>query len=1195
MYTKYIRKPGMPEGICRKTLLIMRLTSMIFLAFLMQVPVVGFAQKITLSEKNASLVRIFSKIKSQIGYDFVADGSVLKAAKPVNLQVKNMELQEVLEVIFKNQPLAFEIQNNMVVVRKKENTLTQHVTITIHNVDIRGLVMNERGEPMAGASVSVRGSNQVTKTASDGSFGLRNLTGKETLITTFIGYKSDTLTLNGQNSVVIAMKPLVAALEDVSIVSTGYQDLNRDRATGSFGIITAKEIAQFPTVSILERLQGLVPGVNISTKTTAGKSRNGTINIRGVSTIVGNYTQVSVEPLLVVDGFPSQISIENGALDLLNADDIQQVTFLKDAAAASIWGIQAANGVIVITTKRGKQNAAPSLNFSTTYSTGAKPRTDYGPMMSVADYIDLEKDMINKNYVEDLTQSAYISGNLTQAQAVIFKNKRGEISEAQMNAELAALAQYDNADQISEYLLQRQATKQYNLSLSGGGVNSSYYMSGSYNTDDRIYKGNKNKGYSFNLSTTSNLLKGRVAINTSLIYGNTTDKTNPAAALGMSMSPFGLRPYDLLVNSDGSTMYYDVFTIPSRARSLESQGYLPFRYSALDELNYNNTINTGNNLGLNVDVRTKITSWLNFSVSGNLGRNFTERENYQEPDSYEARIMINRATTINSAGQLVYGLPIGGKLITNNGSTKSYNLRGQLNINKNWNNKHELNAVLGNEIREVFNKTSGENRYGYNKEINSFTPVNPNGSYLDITGNRPAIGATSSPVVERTTRALSYYSTASYTYDSKYTVSASARFDDLNLLGVERRKRAIPLWSGGLSWNMKKESFLKDVEWLSALSGRFTYGFTGNAPQGYAPVTVIELQGTDGYSLLPNARIEKPAREDLAWEKTKMLNYGLDFSLFDSRISGTFEYYKKHTKDIFYELPINGTYGFSRTLFNAATLDGEGVDLGFSFALVRSKQVTWNNTINLSYNTNTIHDERFKLPIANMLAPGEEALYDGYPTDYLFTYKFAGLDEKGETLIEDPNEQGKLYTTWDFPFYDVKSYSGRTTSPWYGAYNTNVTYKRFDLGLQFQYQLGGVFLRPSVAETGFYLSRAGDLAQRWRKPGDELTTNVPGITSDYSQGFNYGTSVERYSNSDLLVRSRSNVKLNQVRLSYAVPQPVVAKMGIKALSLSVVCRNLGMIWAKNKEKIDPDYLFNVSNTYQLAPVRNYSFQLNLSL
>lgn len=1185
----------MRTGVYHKILLIMRLTSVILLASLMQVAAASFAQKISLSEKNASLSAVFAKIKLQSGYDFVADGDLLKTAGPVNIQVKQMELDQVLELIFKNQPLSFEIQNKMVVVLKKETSIIDRISTALFRIDVRGLVMNEKGEPMPGASVSVLGRNQSARTASDGSFNLLNLTGKETLITAFIGYKPDTLRLTAQTSVVIAMKPLVAVLEDVAIVSTGYQNVNKDRATGSFGIVTAKEIAQYPTISLLERLQGLVPGVNISTKTTAGQSRNGTINIRGVSTIVGQYTQVSVEPLVVIDGFPSQISIARGALDLINPDDIQQVTFLKDAAAASIWGIQAANGVIVITTKKGKQNSAPSFNFSTTYSTSAKPRTDYGPLMSIADYIDLEKDMINAGLLIDPVPGSLRDRNNSQAQAIIFRNKRGEISESQMNAELAALAQNDNGDQIAEYLLQRPSTKQYNLSLSGGGMNSSYYMSGFYYTDDRVYKSNKNKGYSFNIGTTSTLFKGRVNINTSLSYGNTTDKTNPASALAMSMSELGLRSYDMLKNPDGSTKYYDVLVVPSKARTLESRGYLPFRYSPLDELNYNNTMNTGNNLGLNVDINGKITPWLSVTVSGNVGRNFNERENYQEPDSYEARMMINKATSINSSGRPVYGIPLGGRQSLTNGLVRSYNLRGQVNVNKNWNNKHELNMVVGNEIREVFNKTSGETRYGYDKEINAFSVVNPTVSYLDMYGQRPSLGSSTAAVVESTTRALSYYANGSYTLNSRYTVSGSARFDDFNLLGVERRKRAIPLWSAGVSWNMKKENFIKDIDWLSSLSGRFTYGFTGNAPQGYAPVTVIDLNGTDGYSGLPYASIRRPARDNLAWEKTRMYNYGLEFSLFDSRISGTLEYYKKHTTDIFYNLPINATYGFSNTLFNAAQLDGKGVDLGLSFALVRSKQVIWNNSVNLSYNTNIIHDERFKTPIGNGDVLQGEIIHDGYPTDFMFSYKFAGLDHKGETLIEDPKEPGKLYNTMEFPYYDIKEYSGRTASPWFGAYNTNVTYKRFDLGFQFQYQLGGVFRKPSINEVGIYVSRAGDLAQRWRNPGDELTTNVPGINTDFSQGFFYGGSVERYSNSDLLVRSRSNVKLQQIRLAYSVPQRMVAKLGVKALNISAVCRNLGMIWAKNKENIDPDYLYNVSSTYQLAPVRTYSFQLNLSL
>jgi hypothetical protein len=325
-----------------------------------------------------------------------------------------------------------------------------------------------------------------------------------------------------------------------------------------------------------------------------------------------------------------------------------------------------------------------------------------------------------------------------------------------------------------------------------------------------------------------------------------------------------------------------------------------------------------------------------------------------------------------------------------------------------------------------------------------------------------------------------------------------------------------------------------------------------------------------------------------------MYNYGLEFSLFDSRISATLEYYKKHSTDIFYDLPINATYGFNHTLFNAAKLDGKGVDLGISFALVKSKQVTWFNNINLSYNTNIIHDERFKLPIGNEDVSQGKIIHDGYPTDFLFSYKFAGLDKKGETLIEDAKEPGKFYTTGDYPYYDVQYFSGRTKSPWFGAYNTSVTYKRFDLGFQFQYQFGGVFRKPSLSISPF-ISRSGDIGSRWRNPGDEAFTNVPGINADYNLGYSYGISVERYANSDLLVRSRSNVKLQQIRLAYSIPPRLTNKLGVKALTLSAVCRNLGMIWVANNEKIDPDYIYNVDNTYQLAPVRTYSFQLNLSL
>jgi hypothetical protein len=556
--------------------------------------------------------------------------------------------------------------------------------------------------------------------------------------------------------------------------------------------------------------------------------------------------------------------------------------------------------------------------------------------------------------------------------------------------------------------------------------------------------------------------------------------------------------------------------------------------------------------------------------------------------------MVNKGTSIGTTGALVYGVPPGGRLNLDNSLGRSYNLRGQINVNKNWANKHQLYWLAGSEIRENYSKQSGELRYGYDKSINAFRVVNPGVTYKDMYGNTgQTIGATTKAVVEATTRSMSYYSNGSYTYDNKYTVSASARFDDYNLLGVERRKRAIPLWSAGLKWDISNERFMQNLKWIDRLAARFTYGFSGNAPQGYAPVTTISLLGSNFYTNYPYAVIATPAIENLAWEKTRMTNYGIDFSLFKNRVFGSFEYYLKYTNDIIWQLPINGTYGFTSTLFNTANLNGKGVDIGISVVPVLTKNIKWTTSVNLSYNTNKVKDTRFKKSTTSF-AP--EILYDGYPSDYLFSYLWAGLDSTGQSLIEDPNVKGKIYTVNDNPFENIRIYSGRTTSPWFGSFNNTFQYKGLELNVQFLYAFGGVFRKPSISSVGYtnntYVGRNGDMGERWRKKGDEAITNVPGL--EFGAGSNWFQNVGRYTESSYLIRSRSNIKLQQIMLSYAVPTRLLDKAGAKSLTISAVCRNLGMIWSANKEKIDPDYTYTLGNNYQLPPLTSYSFRVALT-
>lgn len=1197
--TALIERAGPFMPALSQMLRIMRMTAFILLVFFLSASASTYSQEVNISGTNLPLKKVFSLVYKQTGYVVFTNERLLDRTIPVTVNARHQPVMEFLTDVFKSQPLNFTVEGKTIFLSERKAVAAVADTILIPKLN--GKITDSAGMPISDVTVALRNTKIFTVTNGRGEFALENVPHDGILLLSSIAFKGRSVKIEGRSNLTLTLEKDIKNLDEVEVVlNNGFELLPKERATGSFGVVTTKQLGKYPVVSILERLQGLVPGVDISMKTTANKSRSGTVKIRGLSTIVSEkYTLVSTDPLLVIDGFPSQVSIKDGALDFLNPDDVETITFLKDAAAASIWGMQAANGVIVIQTKRGTRNSKPTLSFSTTLGTSSRPSLDYGKRMSVPAYIELEKELITKARLRDPLPSSnpgtsFYPENISQAQEIVYRFNRGAITESQMNEQLMALGKIDNRAQMEDYMLQSPTTQQYNISLSGGGTNNSYFLSGYMYKEDRVYRSNTNRGYSLKAGNTSHMLNGRFSISTDLTFSNTKDKVNPSAVTAMSVWAGGMRPYDLLKDGAGNNVYYDLLVIPKAARDLESKGYLPFRYSPIDELNYSNTTNTSHNLSLNVAMNGKITSWLGVNVSGNFGRMFSESEIYWEPESYEARMLINKATSINSTGGREYGAPLGGKLNLSRNSRKSYNLRGQISVNKNFFDIHQLNLLFGTEIRETYGKADGEIRYGYDKVINVFRTINPGATFKDYNGSTQSLGATSKLITEKTTRALSHYANGSYTLLDKYTLSASMRFDDYNLLGVERRKRAIPLWSGGVKWDISKEDFLSGLPWLNRLALRMTLGTSGNAPQGYAPLAIISILGADYYTTFPYATISSPAVDNLGWEKTRMTNYGIDFSLFSNRVSGSVEYYRKNSTDIIWQLPINSTYGFSALSFNTANLQGHGVDVGLNVGIIASRNINWSTTLNASYNTNIIKDARFEQPTTIF---DTESLYSGYPSDYVFSFAWAGLDNTGQSLIRDPKNPAKTYTVNEFPYQDIRVYSGRSTSPWIGMWSNTVRYKGLELNVQFQGAFGGVFRKPSIESIGFtnnlFIGRSGDLEERWRKPGDEAFTNVPGM--EFGPGTVYSLSIDRYRLSDYLIRSRSNIRLQQVSLSYEVPSHLLTRIYTKNVTVSAVARNLGMIWAANKEKLDPEYLYITGNNYQLPPLTNYSFRIVLTL
>jgi TonB-dependent SusC/RagA subfamily outer membrane receptor len=353
---------------------VMRLTIIIITALFMQVSAKSVAQKVSLSAKNASLVQLFNELRVQTGYDFLYSDEMLKMAIPVTIQVKQQPLDAVLQQMFNNQKLVYTLKNKAVIVAIKKTTLIEKVTSFLAKIDVRGKVTDEQGNALPGATVKVKSHDRLVITDANGGFILSGIDDNAVLIISYLGYKTKEVTVKPVMNISIEIAN--ANLEEVGVISTGYQKIKKDQLTGAASIIGEKDYNQRTAVTgnFLENLEGKVPGLIYN-------SISGEISIRGVSTF-----DAVKRPLIVVDGFPTEID-----LSTINPNDVVSVSVLRDAAATSIYGVQASNGVIVVETRRGK-SGKPTFTFRSTLGYQAKP--DFGKLNYIGseELIQLRKD-----------------------------------------------------------------------------------------------------------------------------------------------------------------------------------------------------------------------------------------------------------------------------------------------------------------------------------------------------------------------------------------------------------------------------------------------------------------------------------------------------------------------------------------------------------------------------------------------------------------------------------------------------------------------------------------------------------------------------------------------------------------------------------------------------------------------------------
>jgi len=1140
-----------PMWLPPKILLIMKLIVVIMLTTLIQVSAASYAQKVSLNEKNASLEAVFKKIRAQTGFDFVYDSRLIDGQKTVNLSFNQVDLEDALRAVLKNYSLSFEIKDKVVVLSKNAPSFLENLIAKFKAIDARGKVLDEKGEPLVGATVAVKGKNRSVKTDQNGAFFLENVGESDKLVISFIGYQNrEVAAASDMGSLTMVVAD--AELEEVAVISTGYQTIERAKATGSYTVVDNKLFNRAITPDLIGRLKGVTNGLLIDSRNN-GRGNDAGLSVRGRSTIFSD-----TKPLIVLDNFPFE-----GDINSINPNDVENVTLLKDAAAAAIWGVRAGNGVIVITTKKGKFNQKTEINANVNITVGEKPDLYYQPRTSTSDFIDIEKFLFSQGYYD-----AVLSNSYQMISPVIqLLSERTAANSVETDAQIESLKNFDSRDQIDQYLNQGIFQQQYHVGINGGGLNNLYNVSAGFDRGLSNDVGNSNKRYSMKANTSYDFLDNKLKLNTDLNFSRST-KNN-----GMSEPYFqSLFPYEQIADVNGIPLAV-LKSGGLRATYTDTVGngkLLDWKYKPLEELQSksNNTETEMTDIRLNTGFTYKIMSWLTASINYQYVKSIGTSETLNDQTSFSTRNVINTYTQIDPAsGMISYPLPLGAQFNKININSTSNYARGQLSYQKIIDEKHSIDAIGGYEVRSEKESFNSTNLFGYNPETGAnIVPIN-NVYYMNYFGTGVRIfNANPSEISKTINNNLSYYANASYSFRDRYVLSGSFRKDESNLFGVKANQKGVPLWSVGAAWNLNHESFFK-LDWLSRLQFHASFGYNGNVNKGLSALTTATtLPFTNTYGA-PILSLQNPPNPSLRWERVKNINLGLNFMSKGDRISGSIEIFQKNGVDLIGTSPLAQQTGISVFTGNVANTTNNGLDIQLTTLNLKGK-FTWYSTgiLNVTNNkiTKYMANTGNNSSIVTLLSINP---LEGYPVNSVFSYKSAGLNNLGNPQgILDGEISEDLSAISNSSNRDNLKFHGSAIPTIFGSLRNTLVYESFELSLNLSYKLGYYFRRDRVFSgnlAGDDLNSYSDYGKRWQKPGDELITNVPATVYP-------GTDRSVYAYSTHTVDKGDHIRINDIQLSYVISNKMLSKFSLKSLSLNLYANNLGIIWRNNSNELDPE-------------------------
>ncbi|AZA99633.1 SusC/RagA family TonB-linked outer membrane protein [Chryseobacterium joostei] len=1057
---------------------------------------------------------------------------------------------------------------------------------------------------IAGASIKIEAQSVSTKTDldgiiesvsvgtvadKDGKFILEVPTGTKSILVSYPGYESRMILINeDKTNYTVRLSSEVSDKNKIQeVIITGYQKIEKRKQTSAVATVKMDNINQAGVASVDQMLAGQIAGVAVAPQTGA-PGAPAKIRIRGTASLSGPQ-----DPLWVIDGLPLEGNdvpnftdkdnidqLQNFSIAGLNPNDIEDITILKDAAATAIYGARAANGVISITTKKGKKGSM-KLNFSADTFITARPDFDRLNLLNASEKVDLELMLAKRADLTYRADKGEVMRILTQNhQLDDFRSGGLDALNPLTRQQLNSLR--NNNTDWGKLLYRNAINKQYGVSISGGSDNSDYYFSLGYFDEEGTTIGTGFKRYNLTLK---NNYKLSDKLNAGIsIFGTQSERQSFMTDADAAASPVNYsrnaNPYMNPFNPDGSYRYdkdIDGF----------ADTYIPFNF--LEERENTSYTLKNHSLKAILDLEYKATKNLRFTSQLGLQYDTNKTEKYAGQETYFTRKM-KEGTRYYKDGAYRYFLPAGDIKQNWNNDFFQYNWKLQGTYNTKINSVHEIDLMAGTELRKTEDNTTLTRAFGYNKNTRTGTPIAfPTANFA---ADKRYETYREIPPVENAYASM--FATASYTYDQKYTFFGSVRYDGTNLFGVNKKYKYLPIWAVSGSWLVTKENFMKNITAVSNLRLRASYGLQGNIDRNTSPFFIGEYNYAN---ILPGMRedvinVISPPNDKLRWEKTTNINFGLDLGLFNNRVNLTADVYNRKGTDMISmkETPLET--GFEYTMMNWGSLTNKGFELALSTRNINKENFKWSTTINFAHNKSNVLSEQ---PRDNAMLPSRE----GLPVNAVFALKTAGMDENGNPMFWKGNEKVKaadffkLYDVYaDFlpgQFVDTQlsneelrnlfTYVGDRDPKFTGGIINTFKVHNFDLTVAATFNF-----KQTVMRTPSYRGMDLDRGRNYTREIYEAGNSLPGITSPdmdanpdgwMANKWFAGNRSNTYGLLDIWAKEVSYVRISSIRLGYTLPKEFTAPMGITSLRLSVEGRNLFVFSNGYEGYFDPETYGNI--------------------